>query len=587
MEIKAKIKFFLDIILLTIGLISFFTFLLVVGFKLYPWERLLVQEIVHTVIFIFIGQEILRLFVAKNILRYISYRWFELLLTTLLILQIIFTSTIREKTTNILPFFSLEEVALGYLLLSQMIIFLSGIIKISRHSSIITNLKLHSGAIIAISFAIAVIFGTFLLLLPNATPEEKPISFIDALFTSTSAICVTGLIVRDTSQDFTLFGQIIILFLIQAGGLGIMTLTTFFATSAGRGISIRMRVMIKDFISSENLSYVGSLLFKIMLFTFTIEVFGAFILLFSINPDFKQISANQLFITIFHSISAFCNAGFSLFSENLMHQSLISNYLFKFTITLLIILGGIGFNTLSELSSLKLFGEKAKKIKHQLSVTSKIAIITTICLILAGTTLIFLGEFNTKVLRINFFENIFNAYFQSVSARTAGFNTVAIEKLSKFSAIILIFLMWIGASPGSTGGGIKTVTFAIATLFFLNFIRGKERLEIFDRQISEETIKRAFIIIFISGIVIFLATSFLIIIEKNHDPLNLLFEVTSALGTVGLSRNVTFSLSDISKLIIILVMFIGRVGVLTFLMAFFKQRKEPNYTLPNTHLNVG
>lgn len=586
MELKTKIKFFLDILLLTIGLISLIAFLLIIGFKLFPWERLFIQEIVRVVIYTFIVQEILRLIVTPNIVEFISKRWLELLLTFLLIFEIIFTATIQEKTKSLLPFLSLEEITLGYLLISQMIIFLSGVIKISRHSSVIGNLHLHPGAIIAISFAIAIIIGTFLLLLPNATPEEKPLKFIDALFTSTSAICVTGLVVVDTANDFTLLGKVIILFLIQIGGLGIMTLTTFFATAAG-GITLRMRIMMKEFISSENLSVVGSLLFRIVLFTFTIEIFGAFILLFSLNPNLSHPDANQIFISVFHSVSAFCNAGFSLFSENLMDPSLRLNYLFKFTITILIILGGIGFTTLSELASIKLFGKSAKKIKHQLSVSSKLAITTTVFLIIFGTLLILLGDFHTGTLGGNFFDIIFNAYFQSVTARTAGFNTVAIEHLSKFTIIILILLMWIGASPGGTGGGIKTTTFAVASLFIFNFIRGKERLEIFNRQIYEETIKRTLIIIFISGIVLFISTAFLIIIEAGKDPLNLLFETTSALGTVGLSRNVTFFLSDFSKLIIILVMYVGRIGVLTFLMAFFKQKKEPNYSLPHTFVNVG
>ncbi|MGQ9818969.1 MAG: TrkH family potassium uptake protein [Candidatus Kapaibacteriales bacterium] len=570
-----------------IGLISLVAFLLIIGFKLYPWERLFVQEIIRIVIYTFIAQEILRLLIAKNILEFFITRWFELLLTAFLIFEIIFIGSLQEKTLSILPFFSFEEITLGYLLLSQMVIFLSGLIKMSRHISVITNLHLHPGAIFAISFAVAILIGTLLLLLPNATPDDKPLNLVDSLFTATSAICVTGLIVVDTSTNFTILGKVILLLLIQAGGLGIMTLTTFFATATGGGMTLRMRIMIKEFISSENLSAVGSLLFRIVLFTFTIELIGAIILFFSLNSNISQPDPNQVFNAIFHSISAFCNAGFSLYSDNLTHASLSSNYVFKFTISILIILGGIGFISLSELSSIKLFGKKAKKIKHQLSVSTKLAISTTVFLIALGTILLLIGDLGSGVLGQNLFENIFNAYFHSVSARTAGFNTVDIESISKFSAIILIVLMWIGASPGGTGGGVKTTTFSIATLYLINYIRGKERLEIFDRQIHEETIKRAFLVIFISGIVIFFSTSVLIIVEKNIDPLNLLFEVTSALGTVGLSRNVTFLLSDLSKLIIIIVMYVGRIGILTFLMAFFKQRKEANYSLPRTYVNVG
>lgn len=586
-NLKSKLKIFLDILLLFIGIISLSTFLLLIGFRLTQFESLLIQSIIRYVVYIFVFEELLRFLIAGNYGRYIIERWLELTLALFLSIALIFSSATQTTIQHYFPFLKIEELTLAYIIISQMLILISTTFKIIRHSDIIAGIRLHPGAIFAISFATIILVGSILLMLPKATPIDKPIRYIDALFTSTSAVCVTGLIVVDTAKDFTFFGQIIILFLIQVGGLGIMTLTSFFATFLAGGLSLRMRIMMKEFLSYDNISAVGSLLVKIALYTFIIEAIGAALLYISLKGVTPTFDSEALFVSVFHSISAFCNAGFSTFSENLMAPTIANNYWFKFIITILIIVGGIGFLVLVELSSLKLFGKKARKIKYQLSVSSKLALVTTLILIIYGTIFIFLGELNSNTIGFNSFERIFNAYFQSVSARTCGFNTVDIANLTTFSALILILLMWIGAAPGGTGGGIKTTTFAIAIIFLFNYIRGKERVELFNRQITYETIKRALTIIFVSVGFLCLSSSIMILLEPDKNPLNLLFESTSALGTVGLSRNVTFNIGDGAKVTLILTMFIGRIGVLTFLMAFFKPIREPHYTLPTSIVNVG
>ncbi len=586
-SLKSKLKIFLDILLLFIGIISLVTFLLLIGFLLTRLESLLIQSIIHYVVYIFIFEEVLRFLIARNYIRYIVERWLELTLTLLLSIGLILSATTQTTIQHYFPFLKIEELTLAYIIISQMLILISATFKIIRHSDVITRIRLHPGAIFAISFATIILIGSMLLMLPNATPIDKPIGYINALFTSTSAVCVTGLIVVDTAKDFTFFGQIIILLLIQVGGLGVMTLTSFFATFLAGGLSLRMRMMMKEFLSYDNISAIGSLLVKIALYTFIIESIGVVFLYISLKGITPTIDSEALFVSVFHSISAFCNAGFSIFSENLMAPMVANNYWFKFIITILLIVGGLGFLVLVELSSLKLFGEKARKIKHQLSVSSKLALVTSLVLIIWGTILIFFGELNSNVIGLGFLERIFNAYFQSASARTCGFNTVDIAHLTTFSALTLILLMWIGASPGGTGGGIKTTTFAIAIIFLFNYIRGKEKVELFNRQIAEETIKRALTIIFVSVGFLCLSSAILILLEQDKNPLNLLFESASALGTVGLSRNVTFNIGDGAKITLILTMFIGRIGVLTFLMAFFKPIKEPHYSLPMSIVNVG
>ncbi len=585
-RLKSNLKILLDIILLLIGLFSLLSFILIIGFHLTRLEELAVRFFIKIIIYAFVIEEIIRLLTLQNFVEHLKERWVELLITFILIIELVFERPLQQILFYALPFLSFDQITLLYLIISQLIIFVSGVFKLIRHSNTITKLKIPPGAIFALSFAILILVGSFFLVLPKASSSGAPIKYIDALFTATSAVCVTGLIVLDTAKDFSLTGQIIILTLIQLGGLGIMTLTTFFFTFIGGGLSIKMRLMLKEFLNPDTFSVIGTLLKRIVFFTFTIEAIGFILLYLSLPTNIKSDHSN-FYIAIFHSISGFCNAGFSLFSENLMNPILKDNYFFKFIISILIILGGLGFLVLNEIVSLRFFGKNVKKLKYQLSPTTKIVLTTTAILIILGSVAIYLGDWVKGVLGVNTLEALFNAYFQSVSARTAGFNTVPIEQLSVFTTFVLIFLMWVGASPGGTGGGIKTSTFAISILFLFNYVRGKERLEIYNREIDFEIVIKSLLIILLSLFIILFGTSLLTIFEPDKNPLNLLFETTSAFGTVGLSRNTTFFLGDGSKFVLVWVMFIGRIGVLTFFTALFKPIRELNYSLPKVQINVG
>ncbi len=394
---------------------------------------------------------------------------------------------------------------------------------------------------LAIGFLITILIGTVFLKLPLATTNN--ISFLDALFTATSATCVTGLIVRDTGSGFTLFGQIIILFLIQLGGLGIMTGAAF-AFLIFKKIGIKAGAGFKTILEEEYVSEVKKTIKFIILSTFILEAIGAILLFFIFGDGFNS---------IFHSIAAFCNAGFSLFKNNLenFRGDIFVNVIFS----CLIILGGIGFLVIED------FYQKItsffKRQKAKFSLHSKIVLISTIFLILFGATLFYFFEKEN----LNFLsqkELVLISFFQSITARTAGFNTVDIGKLSSPTLFLLIFLMFIGAAPGGTGGGVKVVSLALIFLSIISFLKRKEEVVVFGRTIPKIKFRNVFILVLIY-LSFCLVISILMLYTEKGDFEGILFEVFSATGTVGLSTGITPHLTDIGKILITLSMFIGRL----------------------------
>lgn len=586
-EKKKSLNRALDILFASIGLTSFAALIVLVGFRLAADEIRLFHYVNNALIGAFIFQELFRVFIAQKVLRQIKNRIFLKIISVFFILGLIFESDLIRLLGIFLYNLDKSQVLIVYLGIMQLIIIFAVVVRLLRRSYLISKIRLHPGAIFAISFAILIIFGALLLQLPKSAPEGKNITFINALFTSTSAVCVTGLVVLDTENDFSPLGKLIIMLLIQAGGLGVMTLTTFLAAYFAGGISFQLRIMMKDLLSHESLAEVRSILMKILLYTFIIEFIGAGLLYLSLVGTFTEFDWNNVYVAVFHSVSAFCNAGFSLFSGNLMDPVIKDNYFFNTVIMLLIVFGGLGFVVISELSSIRPFKYKKKRIKHQLSLHSKIVIISTITLIFGGGLLIYIVEPYSYNQSISEAEAMFHSVFLSVSARTAGFNTVPVESITVTAAVIVVVLMWIGASPGSTGGGIKTTTASIAFYSFLQYARGKSRVEAFGNEIHQESIQKAFVVIFASLLALGIGSIILFWLEPKIQPIDLIFEATSALGTVGLSRNVSFFLSSESKLIIILLMYIGRIGVFTFFTAFFVQVKEPRYSLPKKSVMIG
>lgn len=447
-----------------------------------------------------------------------------------------------------------------------------------------------------LSFLAIILMGTALLLMPNST--NNGISFLDALFTSTSAVCVTGLVTIDFAKEFTVFGKIIILSLIQIGGLGIMTFASYFSYFFRGGASYENQLTLGEMTSAEKLGEVFNTLKRILVITLTVELLGALVIFASIDLENFGGSINRgIFFSVFHSVSAFCNAGFSTLSGGLSEPGFEYNYMLHITVSFLFIFGGLGFpivhNVYRYLRHLlqsriltKIFKSRYNYTPQTLNISSRIILITTFLLLAIGTILIYFFEKDNSLQNHDYFGTTVESFFISASNRTAGFNTVNMGTLAAPTAMLCILLMWIGASPASTGGGIKTTTFAVATLNIIALARGKSRTEIYRREISDLSVRRSFAIIALSLIVIGFAIFLLVLTEKDKDLMVLAFEVFSAYSTVGLSLNFTPSLSPEGKLIIIAVMFIGRVSMLSILIALVRREKFFNYRYPKEEVLI-
>ncbi|MEN3190153.1 MAG: TrkH family potassium uptake protein [Atribacterota bacterium] len=418
--------------------------------------------------------------------------------------------------------------------------------------------------------------GTILLNLPAASSTGKSVGFINALFTATSATCVTGLIVLDTGKDFSTFGQLTILILLQCGGLGIMTMSTMFAFLMGKKISLRQRLIMQESLNQFSIGGLVRLAKYILIFTVIIEGVGATILFFCWQRFYSPIKA--LYLGVFHSISAFCNAGFSLFSDSIMRYK--GDLTINLTFMALIILGGIGFLVLLELFQ---YGKNGT-----LSLHAKLALKISLILILIGFIGIYLIESNNPftLSNLNLSEKIYGSIFQSVTARTAGFNTIHIGSMLNPTLFLIIILMFIGASPGSTGGGVKTTTFGLLILYVWSSLTGKEGINLFKRRVSPDIIPKALTVITLSLALVITMTILLSYVE-GKDFIKILFEVVSAFGTVGLSTGITPSLSVAGKIIIIITMFSGRVGPLGLALSLIKKREPEVIKYPEEKVMVG
>ncbi len=453
---------------------------------------------------------------------------------------------------------------------------------------------LNPGQLFIASFLIIIVLGALLLMLPNAT--HQGISFLDAIFTSTSAVCVTGLIVVDTGSYFTIFGQSIILFLIQAGGIGILTVASYFSYFFKGGASYENQLTLKDMTGSNKLGEVFSTLKRILVITFSIELIAAVLIYISLDKAILNSFFERFFFSVFHSVSAFCNAGFSTLPNGLYELGFRYNYMLQSIIIVSFVLGGLGFpivvNIIKYLKYFvikKIFYFRGMEQTHKpwvLTLNSRITLVTTTVLTVVGTVMFYINEYHNTLSEHNGIGKFVTALFGAATPRTAGFNTVDMAALN-FSTIMMLFLlMWIGASPASTGGGIKTNTFAIATLNFLSLAKGKTRIELFRREISEMSVRRAFAVIALSLLVIGTGIILISVFDEDKSLLDIAFECFSAYSTVGLSLGITAKLSALSKGVIIIVMFIGRVSMLTLLIAVFKKVKQKNYRYPIEEITI-
>ena len=443
------------------------------------------------------------------------------------------------------------------------------------------------------SFLLLILLGALLLMLPRAT--YSGISFLDALFTSTSAVCVTGLIVVDTATYFTPLGQGIILMLIQIGGLGILTFASYFSFFFRGMSSFENQLTISDIVSAEKVGEVFSMLRYILVITFSIEAISAGLIFFSVHPASFTSWYDRLFFSLFHSVSAFCNAGFSTLSSGLYDEGLRFNYFLQFVIILTFGLGGLGFPIVANLAGfvrynfLRLVASEPKNKRYRpwlLNLNSRITLITTLGLTVAGTIFMYVVEYDNTLSEHRGIGKVVVALFEAATPRTAGFNNIDLTQLGVPALMMTFFLMWIGASPVSTGGGIKTSTFAVALLNIVSVAKGMSRIEIFNRQISERSVQRAFSVIALSLLVIGVGITLLTIFDGEKSLRAIAFECFSAYSTVGLSLGLTGSLSSPGKVVVIALMFIGRVSMLSLLIAFVRKARFKSYQYPTEEITI-
>ena len=433
---------------------------------------------------------------------------------------------------------------------------------------------------ILLSFMVVTILGGILLSLPISMRYGKSVKLIDGFFIATSAICVTGLSSIDIGSVYNIFGQMVILVLIQLGGLGVITFTSVIIIMISKKIGYYTKKIVKEDINIDTTFKIEEYVKKVIFSVILIEFIGAIILFFEFIKKFNFLKA--VYYSFFHSISAFCNAGFSLFPDNLYRFK--NSFLINITIPLLIFLGGIGFSTI-----LNCYNVLRKKEKR-LTSTTKLSIKISIFLVIIGMVAMFFLEYSNKstIGNLSFGQKLEASFFQSVTTRTAGFNTISILGLKRSTSLLFVILMFIGASPGSTGGGIKTTTIGLIILGTLAILKNKDTIEYDKRSVSWRIYSKAITVLFISLIYTIICVFLLILFERNKNLLDLVFEVFSAFGTVGLSRNLTPSLADISKFILIVTMFVGRVGPLTIALALSKSNlKKGRYTYPQENILIG
>lgn len=433
--------------------------------------------------------------------------------------------------------------------------------------------KLTPTRIILLSFILLILVGTLLLMLPIAHKNTNDISFLDALFTATSASCVTGLVVKDTSTTWSGFGQSIILLLIQIGGLGVMSIFTLYILITKKHINLKERLALQESTNNFTLSGSFKLFLKILITTICFELIGAIILFTQFQPIYG--AKDSIWKSIFHSVSAFCNAGFDIMgNENYQFKSLSllsNNPIILLTLSSLIVIGGLGFVVWRDI--------KHNKFKLQrYSLHSKIVIISTTILIFGGALLFYLFENNNlySLSPMDTTNKISNSLFLSIAPRTAGFSTIAPNNLTQPSNFLAIILMIIGAAPGSTGGGIKVTTISVLILASVFFIRGKSNIQVMKNSIPQQMIYKSICIFMLALIILFTGTFILLINNPNLEFLDLLYEVASAISTSGLSTGITPQLNSISKIVLIILMYLGRLGPLTAVIAFSHRQSISN-----------
>lgn len=555
-----------DVVLFFIALGNCILFTLDYGFLFSEKIRFVLHHIGYVTMLLFFIDNIFSLLYNGTPIKEFLQRKTPYLIILLILIQFIL---IRTNVYSI-PIQYIGDMH-GYVIITQAYIFYMLLVKISKvNYFFLPILRIGPLQMFVLSFVGIILTGAFLLMMPRATTTGG-LSFVDALFTSTSAVCVTGLTVVDTATHFTIMGKTVILVLFQIGGLGLMTFTSFFSLFFLRKMTIREQFMMSEVLSYDSIGDISALVRSIITMTFTIEFLGAGLLFIRWKSSFAS-TFDAVYHSVFHAVSAFCNAGFSTFSNSL--ESFKGDFIVNGVVSVLIILGGFGFVVLADM-----FQTKAKGHARLWSIQTKLVLSVSAILIAIGTIIIFATEYSRSLAVLPFKDKILTSLFQSITTRTAGFNTLPIGAMSLTVLMVMIVLMFIGASPGSTGGGIKTTSAGLLYSAVIASLKRRSAVVIFNRSIPFQLINRALALTIVSMVYLLVMFSVLLAIEPLR-PIQLLFELVSAFGTVGLSTGITSLLQPASKIIIILTMFIGRLGPVTLTLAMSKSRGEPSIRYP-------
>ncbi len=564
------------------------------GFLISDEEQLFVHKLYEWVRFVFLANTVLHLILDFSLTRktYLKSNWTLQILLFLTIIPNLFSAPADIKWLNVL-----WNILNGYYY-KAIIMGVLSFLQLSNGIVLLLNRRMNQSFVFSVSFLIIIFIGAGLLMLPRSTYNGLP--FLDALFVSTSATCVTGLSTVDIPSTFTTTGLLIILVLIQIGGLGVMTLTCFFAMTFMRNASIGSQVQVSDMLSSKSLNSMVSTMGYILGFTLIIEGIGAALIFSSMHGKLEMSLNQEIAFAIFHSISAFCNAGFSTLPNNLGNELLMQggNNMFYLTISVLIILGGIGFPILAnmyenEKNNLIHFKQRhinrrhlAPRRVHLYSTNTRIALIMTTLLIVGGTLGIATLEWNGTFNMLNTSEKLVQSLFTAVCPRTAGFNSFAISSFSVQSIMLIMILMMIGGGTQSTAGGIKVNVFAVIFLNLKAILFGTHKVTVFQRQLSERSVRSSNSTLILYLFFMFVGVFVLSFFEPEASIMALLFECISALSTVGASLDLTSTLQNNSKIVITILMFVGRVGVLTMVSSMIRQKTNVKFKYPSDYIII-
>jgi trk system potassium uptake protein TrkH len=565
---------------------------LIIEYGTYPGTAALrvAEGLTALAMVLFLAEQALAAYEMVTFRRYLRKHWPTFVLSVLLVLEFsaVLVGGNADWLRALLGRLAIGSVTRAYLVIIQVYVVSIFAVELPHLHAGFARQRVRPAAAIVWVFLVLIGLGTGLLLLPRSTPFNNPIGLLDAAFTATSAVCVTGLIVRDTGTGFTVFGQSVILVLIQLGGIGIMSLTATAALLLGRGIGVRESSLLREVFQVPLMNEVGRLVKFIILMTFALEAVGAVLIYVGLG-DVIEAPEQRIFVAVFHAVSAFCNAGFSTYATSLV--DLTGRPLIMGTIAGLVIVGGLGFGVVAQFGAwgwgrwLAFVAPKPRQ-RVRLGLHEQTVLVVTALLLAGGTAVLYLLALNSDSLGVTTLTRLGNAFFQSATCRTAGFNSVDLNLLGPASIFLMIILMFIGGAPGSTAGGIKVTTVAIVWANLRSLGRGLSTVRLGGRELDQLHVQRAMLVLS-TGLVVAALALFTLLVSEGQPFLTTAFEVFSALGTVGLSLGLTPLLSPLGQIVIIVLMFVGRLGPLTLASSLTGQEREPRVRLPRGRVLIG